>query len=151
MSGRTLAGGVHVRWAIRADLPAMLAIEAASFEERWTAADFDTCFLNHSTVLLVAVRRGEVLGFTVYQLRDRRLELLNLAVRPDHRRTGVGGALVDRLLYKLSQHRRAKLALTVGEWNLTAQVFFRQMGFIATGIRRDYHPQGRGYRMEARA
>lgn len=150
MNNYTTAG-VYIRWAILSDIPAMLAIEEASFDDQWTADDFKSCFRDRSVSLQVAERGSEILGFFAYLLRRDRLELLNLAVRPDVRRRGIGRMLLAKIKYKLSQFQRERLALTVGEWNLSAQVFFRTLGFRAVGLRRDYHPQGCGYRMEFRS
>jgi ribosomal-protein-alanine N-acetyltransferase len=75
----------------------------------------------------------------IYELHKNRLHLLNFAVLPIHRRKGVGGQMVQKLINKLSSHRRGKITLAVRERNLPAQMFFRAQEFKATRVLRNYY------------
>jgi ribosomal-protein-alanine N-acetyltransferase len=79
--------------------------------------------------------------------------VLNFAVHPAARRTGIGGLMVDKLVYKLTSHRRQKITLAVRERNLAAQMFFRAHGFKATKMLRNYYEDSGedAYQMELRA
>jgi ribosomal-protein-alanine N-acetyltransferase len=54
-------------------------------------------------------------------------------------RRGVGQQMVQKLIGKLSQQRRNRIMLETRETNLAAQVFFRNLGFVATSVLRDYY------------
>ena len=54
-------------------------------------------------------------------------------------RQGIGTALVDKLVSKLSPHRRNRIVLEVRETNLEAQLFFKSLGFRAISVLRDYY------------
>ena len=54
-------------------------------------------------------------------------------------RRGIGTALVDKLVSKLSPHRRNRIVLEVRETNLDAQLFFKSLGFRAISVLRDYY------------
>ena len=73
----------------------------------------------------------------IYELHKSRLRILNFAVAPDSRRTGVGRQMVRRLVDKLSQQRRTEIVLEVRETNLPAQMFFKGEGFRAFRVVRD--------------
>lgn len=140
----------------------VLAIENASFPQPWTGDDFLRCLRQsaeegqYAVVGMVAEIGDMVVGYMLYELRKRSLHLLNLAVHPDYRRMrgkvmyrdsggktqsadgGVGACLLSRLMSKLSNHRRARLTIDVGERNLEAQLFLRNQGFRCTNICPEY-------------
>ena len=47
--------------------------------------------------------------------------------------------MVQKLIGKLSPQRRTKILLEVRETNLAAQLFFRNVGFRATSVLRDFY------------
>jgi ribosomal-protein-alanine N-acetyltransferase len=128
----------HVRWLIRRDVPEVLAIEAASFEYAWVEADFLRCLRQRNCIGMVAEIGELIVGFMVYALYKDHLEVLNFAVHPEHRRRGIGIAMVEKLRSKLSSHRRHAIHLVVREANLAAQLFFKSQGFKATLTKRLY-------------
>jgi ribosomal-protein-alanine N-acetyltransferase len=48
--------------------------------------------------------------------------------------------MVAKLVGKLSSHRRTRIALSVRETNLPAQLFFRIQGFRAMEVAREHYP-----------
>ena len=80
-----------------------------------------------------------VAGFMIYELHKTRLHILNVAVHPLARRTGIGGQMLGKLVHKLTTHRRLKITLAVRERNYDAQVFFRDHDFRATKVLRNYY------------
>jgi ribosomal-protein-alanine N-acetyltransferase len=142
----------HIRWMIRRDMPDVMGIELASFEYAWTEDDFLRCLRQRNCIGMVAERGDAIVGFMIYELHRTRLQLLNFAVNPTVRRTGVGGLLVSKLVYKLCSHRRSKLALAVREGNTAAQLFFRAHGFKAEKVLRNYYEDSGedAYQMEYR-
>ena len=75
----------------------------------------------------------------VYELNKTRLHVLNFAVAPDCRRSGVGSRMLAKLIGKLSSQRRTRIVLEVRETNLPAQLFFRENGFRAVSVLRNYY------------
>jgi len=134
-----LATATHIRWMIRRDMPEVLAIEQASFEFPWAEDDFARCLRQRNCIGMVAESEGRVVGFMIYELNKSQLHVLNFAVRPDARRRGVGMQMIEKLVGKLSQQRRTRVTLEVRETNLAAQVFFRNAGFLAVSVLRDYY------------
>src|SRR5262249_49671857 len=57
---------------------------------------------------------------------------------PEFRRKTVGAQMVNKLMSKLSSHRRVAIILDIRETNLDAQLFFRKQGFLAQQVRRGY-------------
>ena len=130
---------VHIRWMIRRDMPEVLQTEQESFEYAWTEEDFLKCLRQRNCIGMVAEHNEKVVGFMIYELHKAKLHVLNFAVHPGCRRTGVGRQMVAKLVGKLSSHRRTKITLAVRESNLSAQLFFRTQAFQATRVLRGYY------------
>ena len=130
---------VHIRWMIRRDMPEVLQTEQESFDYSWTEEDFLRCLRQRNCIGMVAEHGEKVVGFMIYELHKSKLHILNFAVHPISRRTGVGSQMVAKLISKLSSHRRTRITLAVRETNLTAQLFFRAQGFRATRVLRAYY------------
>ena len=130
---------VHIRWMIRRDMPEVLDIETSSFEFPWTEEDFIRCLRQRNCIGMVAEYDEKVVGFMIYELHRDQLHVLNISVGPDVHRRGIGTQMVNKLLGKLSQQRRNQITLEIRETNLAAQVFFRNLGFKAISVLRDYY------------
>jgi len=130
---------VHIRWMIRRDMPEVLAIENASFEFPWHEDDFIRCLRQRNCIGMVAEHDDRIVGFMIYELHKTRLHILNFAVAEDLRRHGIGQQMVSKLISKLSPQRRSRVQLEVRETNLATQLFFRNNGFRAVSVLREYY------------
>ena len=127
-----------VRWMTRSDLPAVVAIEQASFEHAWTEQEFIDCLCQRNYIGQVAECGEKIIGFMIYELRKGELHLVSFAVHPSWRRKDVGQRMVRKLIGKLLP-RRPRIALEVRESNLAAQLFFKGQGFHAVKVLRDFY------------
>lgn len=130
---------VHIRWMIRRDMPSVLDIEQRSFEFPWSEEEFIRALRQRNCIGMVAELNEIVVGFMIYELHKNRLHILNFAVHSAYRRKGVGQAMIEKLVGKLSQQRRSRILLEVRETNLPAQLFFRTVGFQAVSVLRDFY------------
>lgn len=113
------------------DLAGISAIQAASPEAvSWAPASY----LEHDG--LVAVRDGKVVGFLIArQVAPGECEVLNLAVDPPQRRTGIARALLKRAL----ADRPGSWFLEVRASNAAAIQLYESIGFQAVGRRSNYY------------
>jgi ribosomal-protein-alanine N-acetyltransferase len=123
---------------IRRDMPEVLAIEHASQEFPWCEEEFLRVLRQRNCIGMVAEHGERVVGFMIYELHKSKLQVLNFAVHPEHRRQDVGHQMVAKLVGKLSSHRRTRIALMLRETSLNAQLFFKIQGFRATEVVRDH-------------
>src|SRR5687768_6766616 len=130
---------VHIRWMIRRDMPEVLEVENQAFEFPWSEDDFIRCLRQRNCIGMVAEFEERVVGFMIYELHKSRLHVLNFAVHHDFRRHAVGTAMLQKLVSKLSHQRRNRVLLEVRETNLAAQLFFRDCGFRAISVLRDFY------------
>lgn len=136
----------HVRWMIRRDMPEVMEIESKSFDCPWSEEDFIKALRQRNNIGMVSEVNGEVAGYVVYTLNKRELEIINLAVKREYRRCYIGSQIIEKLIGKLSSDRRNKIVSYVRESNLDAQLFFKFMGFLATGVHYDYYETDHAYR-----
>ncbi len=130
---------VHIRWMIRRDMPDVLRIEQASSDYPWCEEEFLRCLRQRNCIGMVAEQGEKVIGFMIYELHKAKLHILNFAVHPEHRRSGVGTQMAEKLVSKLSSHRRTRIMIDVRETNLEAQLFFRSVGFRGVGVAREFY------------
>lgn len=121
------------------DVEDILTIQWASPEiAQWTARDYARVVAGEMTGW-VAEEHATVIGFLVARRVLSDLEILNLAVRPDTRRCGVGASLVREALGWGKKFRAEKVLLEVRASNLAALHFYERHGFRATGRRPRYY------------
>ena len=87
---------------------------------------------------MVAEADDRVVGFMIYRLVKETIHVVRFAVAPDVRRRGIGSQMLETLTAKLGK-RRTRIALEVRETNLDAQFFYRDRGFKAIAVMRDYY------------
>lgn len=126
---------IHIRWLIRRDLHRVLEIERASFDDPWSPSDFFAVLKCRTTIGIVAESGDAVVGYAIYDLLPTRIELINMGIVRELRRTGIGRKILWRLTDRL-HGRRSLIRARVSEFNLGAQLFFRQCGFHAVSIER---------------
>ncbi len=127
------------RYMIRKDMPSVREIEEESFEFPWPEEDMLRCLRQRNCIGMVNQYGSLVDGFMIYELHKSRLHLLNFAVHPGYRRRGIGNAMMETLTEKVSEGRRNRILLEVRETNLAAQCFYRDAGFRAVSVLRDFY------------
>jgi ribosomal-protein-alanine N-acetyltransferase len=115
-------------------MPDVLAIERDGSPDPWTEEEFIRALRQRTCIGMVAERNEVVAGFMIYELHKNRIHILAFAVHPDFRRSGVGKAMIEKLVSKLAFQRRNRITLGVRETNLDAQLFLRSLGFRAMNI-----------------
>jgi ribosomal-protein-alanine N-acetyltransferase len=140
---------LHIRRAVRDDLPAILGIERASFSDPWTEESFETALSLDRMQVLVAETPGSesgdgvsgLAGYVVALIIRPEAEIADLAVAPGWRRRGIGKALLRRSIAELVGEGVRTLYLEVRESNEAARTLYEANGFRSVGRRRGYYRQ----------
>jgi ribosomal protein S18 acetylase RimI-like enzyme len=88
--------------------------------------------------------RGALTGFAIMELGDERAHLVLLAVRPSHRRLGIGQRLLEWLLESARVAGMASIHLELRANNDAARRFYRAMSFYETVLVPGYYRSGEG-------
>jgi ribosomal protein S18 acetylase RimI-like enzyme len=89
-------------------------------------------------------RGGAIAGFAIMEFGDERAHLVLLAVRPSHRRMGVGQRLLEWMLQSARTAGMASVHLELRAANDAARRFYRAMGFYETVLVPGYYRSGEG-------
>ncbi len=128
-----------------ADLDEVLDIERRSFPEPWSRGMFlHELKLPFSTTILgrAADPPHELLGYVCWWLIGDEVQILNIAVHPQHRRQGIGSALVQLVMREVEARAIRTVTLEVRRGNEAAIALYRDLGFSETGARRNYYGRG---------
>lgn len=124
---------LHIRWTIRRDLPLILDIEEQVFDDPLSHSDFVDFLSERNSIGMVAELDHQIVGYVIYKMRSQLNELASIAVDPKYARSGVGTALINKIIRKLNS-KRTRIEAFVRERNLPAQQFFRSLNFRANQI-----------------
>lgn len=128
-----------------ADLPEVLEIERLSFPQPWTPGLFlHELKLDFSRLHVARWANGgeRLAGYACWWVVGDEAHILNLAVRPDYRRGGVGRALAEHVLADAAARGAASVSLEVRDGNGPAAALYRALGFAPIGRRRNYYAPG---------
>lgn len=89
----------------------------------------EVCRRNPGLFLLAVLPGGEVVGSVIGAYDGRRAYLYHVAVHPDHRRKGYATDLIREIERRIWALGAQKLRFMVGRDNVSAQEFYRSVGF----------------------
>jgi [ribosomal protein S18]-alanine N-acetyltransferase len=130
-----------IRPADPADLDALAWLERAVFGHgAWSPRSVEEELerAGHGRSLLVAVDRGEVVGYAALAYNDDSADLLRVAVHPDRRREGVARRLCEDILASVDP-ARTRVLLEVAADNVPATALYSRLGFAEIDRRRRYY------------
>lgn len=133
---------IHIRWMIRSDMPKVCMIERECFDDPWTHDEFMRCLQMRNCIGMVAEDRDNVVGYMIYELHQRSLKLINLAVTGREQRREIGSQMIHKLQTKMNPDRRARITVDVRERNCGAQLFFASLGFRCVKTLEGYYNTG---------
>jgi len=134
------------------DLDRIMAVMEAAFDpafgEAWTRRQVSDALLLPNTHYLLAGPDGHApgedapaAGFALSRGAADEEELLLIAVHADHRRRGIGSALLERFIDAAQARGATRLFLEMREGN-RAEALYRRHGFESVGLRRAYYRRG---------
>lgn len=141
------ADAPQIRPATADDLEAIHAIERASFGDPWSRAAFAQALRAPEVTMAVAAPvsgpapalPSALLGFVALRTMADEGEILNVAVAPAARRSGVGRALVRHALASAAAAGAFSVFLEVRPSNAAALTLYRSFGFVEVGRRHRYY------------
>jgi ribosomal-protein-alanine N-acetyltransferase len=131
-------GELTVRVMRDADVAEVIDIERASYQFPWTEGIFHDC-LRVSYLCRVAVQGQRLVGYAVMSMGAGEAHILNLCVREDARRAGVGRQLIRYLLDQAEGAGMLEAFLEVRPSNAIAMRLYQSLGFEQVGSRRGYY------------
>ncbi len=123
-----------------ADLPHVLAIEAASYAFPWSIGVFRDCLRAGYGCWVLESDLGDIFAYAVVSVAADEAHLLNVCVAPEVQGQGHGRRLVLRMLDAARWHRAERVFLEVRPSNPGAIALYESLGFSEIGRRPRYYP-----------
>ena len=136
--------GLGFRPMQEADLMDIMEIERTSYPHPWTRLIFSDC-LRAGYCCWVCERQGMIEGYGVISVAAGESHLLNLCVRPESQRQGIGRKLLLHFISLARRHDAEVIFLEVRPSNAAACALYQRMGFNELGSRKDYYPAAKGH------
>jgi ribosomal-protein-alanine N-acetyltransferase len=130
-----------IRDLTSAELDGVMAIEEASFPTAWSRALFEEEIGRRFSDAIVVVGEpgGTVDGYAICWTTGEESHLLNIAVRPDARKKGIGRSLLRECIRRSMLAGGRRIFLEVRPTSQEAIRLYEKEGFRAVGIRRGYY------------
>ncbi len=113
-------------------------IEKNCFSHPWSQKAIEESFENN-TVFFGAVCNNEIVGYCGMQIVLDQGFITNVAVLQNHRKCGIGKALIEQLLNYAKQQNLSFVTLEVRVSNLAAISLYDKMGFKNMGTRKNFY------------
>jgi len=123
-----------------ADIPAVHAIESASFPTPWPPYAFREEIEGNRMARYLVVRAGSrVIGYAGIWLMVDEAHVTTFAVLPAYRRRGIGGLLLVELMELSADMGAVVCTLEVRLSNAAARQLYQEFGFKPVGVRPRYY------------
>lgn len=138
---------MNERSIVQADLThlgQLAELEQLCFADPWGEADLAYELNDPLCLWLVTLdETGRVLAYGGSRLVLDEADIMNIAVRPEQRRQGLGSELLAELLDRLKARGARVVTLEVRESNHPARRMYEDFGFVQAGRRPGYysHPK----------
>lgn len=130
---------IKIREMTADDVPEVMKIERASFNEPWAEVHFYYEIYTKTSHDWVAVDKDDILGYLCFWKIADELHINNIAVRQDSRRHGIAQAMLDQLKRFGKKNGSSMMTLEVNEHNDPARRFYEKNGFKQAGLRPKYY------------
>ena len=142
---RLASTSVAFRDADKRDVTRIVEIERLAFAHPWSAEAFlHELSLPFSRIFVskIADPSERLTGFLCRWLVADECHILNVAVHPDYRRTGVATVLMGEAIAEAITKRAAIITLEVRRSNVAARGLYRNLMFEDRRIRKNYYGAG---------
>ena len=130
---------IKIRKFKAGDAQRIAELEAVCFSRPWSEKELVSSASYPYAVYLIALCDEQIAGYAGAYIAAEVAEINNIAVFPDHRRQGVGSALIDALEDECRSRGVKKLSLDVRASNEAALALYNKKGFCRVGSRRGYY------------
>ena len=116
----------------------LLILENICFPIAWSEEDFRRLVEDKRNIALVAELDDKIVGYVLFEIVGLNCKLSSVAVLPNMRRKKIGSTLVRQVLSNMLEVFN-NVSATASERNLDAQLFFRNLGFKAVQVSKDFY------------
>ena len=124
-------------------MPAVAEIDRASNGAPWSEASFLREISNPQAHYFVSMDGSTVVGFAGFWTLVDEAHVTTIAVQPEARGKGIVRALMERILVDAAKLGMSCATLEVRISNEKALKLYESLGFVHSGVRKNYYPDNR--------
>lgn len=110
-----------------------------TFDKFWSIDILKSDFENENSKYIVAKIDNEIVGFAGIKIILDEADIMNIAVRKDKRKLGIGSVLLKKLIELALDYNCTSITLEVNENNLPAIRLYEKYNFEKIGLRKKYY------------
>ena len=130
---------VAFRDMARPDVPRVAELERICFRTPWTESALGDELRNRLARYQVAEQQGKIIAYAGMWVFLGEAHITNVAVAPEHRRQGLGRAMMLHMMRTALKNKANAMTLEVRETNIAAQTLYFSLGFEKAGARKGYY------------
>ncbi len=113
----------------------------SDYDDFWSKEALEQELLNENRIYILAKNENtnEILGFAGISIIFNEAELMNIVVKKNKRKHGIGKALLEKIINICIENNIEVVKLEVNENNISAKNLYKSCGFIQTGKRERYY------------
>ena len=113
-------------------------LELESYDYPWTKEILRDCIL-YKYDSFVVVLNDNLIGYIISKITYPETHILNLTVKKNFRKNGIGKALVELIISDARLRNSENIILEVRANNTDAQSLYKKLNFEVIGTRKDYY------------
>lgn len=121
------------------DIPKVAEIDQNALPENWSEKNYKESLENPNYNILVAKFDNKIVGFISMYHASNEGYICNIAVEKNHRKHGIGTALISETIEYSKSKNLKFLTLEVRESNAGAIKFYEKLEFAKIGIRKNFY------------
>ena len=110
-----------------------------NFDKFWSIDILKNDFENENSKYIVSKINNEIVGFAGIKIILDEADIMNIAVRIDKRKLGIGSVLLEKLIKLATTSNCTSITLEVNENNLPAIHLYEKFNFQKIGLRKKYY------------
>ena len=114
-------------------------VEEECFNSGYGRNTFEKELENKLAFYVVATEDAEVLGYAGMWNMCGSADIMNVGVRPVHRRRGIGEAMLEKMEEYCGNNDVFEINLEVRESNTPARMLYKKMGYEEIAVRKGYY------------
>lgn len=131
------------------DLEQVVQIETDVYPHPWSRGNFLDALASGYVSRVVSDQQHSLVGYFLLMLAVDEAHLLNISVRRDRQRHGIGRMLLDQVTALARAAGMASVLLEVRPSNGRAVEIYRRYGYVPIGMRKNYYPAADNQREDA--
>ncbi len=139
----------EVRKIELSDCPAIAQIHADCFDKPWSSGDMEELLKQSANSGLLITQQGQVSAFVMVMKSVDSIEILTIATHPEKQRQGLAKKLLISADQMWADNQDKNWFLEVSKANESAISFYEKLGFLKTGIRKNYYRKLDNSRVDA--